>query len=98
MQLNITGHNVELTSALREFTEKKFEKLKAKAHQDNITSTHITFSADKLNQIAEAQIHIPGYIIVAKAESETMYAAIDALISKLLRQLKKHKEKHTGHR
>lgn len=96
MQLNITGHNIELTPALREFTEKKFERLKA--YQESITSTHVTFNVDKLNQIAEAQIHVPGQMIVAKAESESMYAAIDALIDKLVRQLKKYKEKHTDHR
>ena len=96
MPLNITGHNIELTPALREFTEKKFKRLKA--HQDTITSTHITFNINKLNQIAEAQIHVPGHTIVAKAESDNMYTSIDLLIDKLLRQLTKYKEKQTDHR
>ena len=96
MQLNITGHNMELTPALRAFTEKKFQRLKA--HQDTITSTHITFNSDKLNQIAEAQIHVPGHTIIAKAESDNIYASIDLLMDKLLRQLNKYKEKQTDHR
>lgn len=96
MQLNITGNNIELTDALRSFTEKKFERLKV--YKDAITSTHITFNVDKRNQIAEAQIHIPGHMVVAKAEAEDMYAAIDALIDKLDKQLKKHKEQKTDHR
>ena len=96
MQLNITGHNVKCTPTLRQFIQKKFERLKA--HQKSITSTHITFNVDKLNQIAEAHIHVPGHMIVAKAESANMYAAIDALIDKLLRQLKKYKEKQPDYR
>lgn len=96
MNITMTGHNYELTQELREFTEKKFEKLKP--HSDTITSTHVIFNTDNLNQIAEAQIHVPGQTIVAKAESETMHAAVDALIDKLVRQLNKYKEKHTDHR
>jgi len=96
MQLNITGHNVELTDALRKFTEKKFNRLKV--YKDQITSTHITFNIDNRNQIAEAQIHIPGHMVVAKAESDDLYTSIDALIHKLEKQLKKYKEQQMDHR
>jgi len=96
MQTQMTGHNVDLTPALKEFTEKKIEKLNAYA--DTITSTHITFNIEHLNQIVEAQLTVPGNTIHAKAESDNMYTAIDAMIDKLMRQLKKYKEKHTDHR
>jgi len=96
MSTQMTGHNLDLTPALREFTEKKLKRLKA--YTDTITSTHITFNIDNLNQIVEAQITVPGNTIHAKAESDSMYAAVDTLIDKLLRQLKKYKEKHTDHR
>ena len=42
-------------------------------------------------------MHIAGKDIFAAAESEDMYAAIDALADKLDRQLIKHKEKHRAH-
>ena len=93
MNIQMTGHNLEITPAIREFTEKKFSKLKPKT--DDITNIHITFDKDKLNQIAEAQIHVPGQTIHAKAESnQSLYNAIDALVDKLSRQLIKYKEKH----
>ena len=96
MQIQFTGLNMEVTAALKTFTENKFERLEKLA--DNITSVQITFDVDKLRQIVEAKLHIPGSEIHARAESENMYKAIDALISKLTTQIKKHKEKVTDHR
>lgn len=95
MTPQITGHHVEVTAALREFTEKKFSRLKP--HDEYITSIHITFNVDKLDQIAEGQIQVPGQTIHAKASDHDMYNAIDALVDKLSRQLVKYKEKHTQH-
>ena len=65
MQTQITGHNIEITNALREFTEKKLQRLQK--HVDNITSVHITFDVDKDDQIVEGQIVVPGSTIHAKA-------------------------------
>ena len=91
----LTGHHVEITEALREFTEKKLTHLQA--HTIAITHIHIVFTIDKLNHIAEGQIAVPGQTLQAKAEDENMYNAVDSLIDKLSRQLIKYKEKHTSH-
>lgn len=95
MQTQLTGHHVEVTDALREFTEKKLDRLKR--HADTITNIHVTFNVDKLSQIAEAQVSVPGNTIHAKAESENMYNAVDSLVDKLVRQLDKYREKQTEH-
>ncbi|AQA19807.1 ribosomal subunit interface protein [Halioglobus japonicus] len=95
MQLNVSGHHVEVTSALREYVESKFERLQR--HFDQITNTQVTLIVEKMVQKAEANVHISGADIFAHAESEDMYAAIDALADKLDRQLIKHKEKTRGH-
>ena len=96
MKVNITGHNVELTTEIREFAEKKLQRLKA--HEDSITSTHFTLNVDHQDYVAEAQIHVPNNMIHAKAKSHDIHTAINMLIDKLSRQLKKHKEKNSGHR
>ncbi|KTD08441.1 ribosome hibernation promoting factor [Legionella jamestowniensis] len=96
MQISFTGHNVEVTPALRAFTVDKFNKLDR--HFDKITSVHVVFDIEKLSQIAEATIQVVKGELHARAESEDMYAAIDALIDKLDRQLIKHKEKIREHR
>ncbi|ASQ46948.1 ribosome hibernation-promoting factor, HPF/YfiA family [Legionella clemsonensis] len=96
MQISFTGHNVEVTPALRAFTVDKFNKLDR--HFDKITSVHVVFDIEKLSQIAEATIQVAKGEFHARAESEDLYAAIDALIDKLDRQLIKHKEKIREHR
>src|SRR5690554_127707 len=91
MQINITGHHVELTPALREFVEKKFSKLER--FFDQIISVQVILTVDKLRQIAESDIKVAGGDVHASAESEDMYSSIDQLMDKLERQLIKHKEK-----
>ena len=94
MQLNVSGHHVEVTDPLREYVENKFERLQR--HFDHITNTQVTLIVEKMVQKAEANIHISVADIFAASESEDMYAAIDALTDKLDRQLIKHKEKSRG--
>lgn len=96
MQINITGHHVELTEALTEFVHNKFERLER--HFDNITNVQVTLSVEKQRQKAEADMHVAGGEIFAQSEQEDMYAAIDAMIDKLDRQVIKHKEKMKSHK
>jgi len=96
MQINFTGHRMELTPALRTFTQEKFDKLAR--HFDNITAINVVFDVEKLRQIAEATILVAKGELHASSESEDMYAAIDILVDKLDRQLIKHKEKLRHHR
>ena len=95
MKINLTGHHVELTDPLREYVNSKMERLER--HFDNVTGTHVVLSVEKLRHKAEATMHISGSNIFADAEQENMYAAIDSLVDKLDRQVKKHKEKMTDH-
>jgi putative sigma-54 modulation protein len=94
MQLNISGHHVELTEALKEYVSEKFQRLER--HFDQISNTNVTLQVEKLRQIAEATVNISGGELHAKAENEDMYAAIDALVDKLDRQILKHKEKQVS--
>lgn len=96
MQINITGHHVELTEALTEYVHNKFGKLER--HFDNITNVQVTLSVEKQRQKAEADLHVAGGQIFATNENEDMYAAIDGLIDKLDRQIIKHKEKMKNHK
>jgi putative sigma-54 modulation protein len=95
MQINLTGHHVEITEPLKEYVTSKFDRLQR--HFDNFTNTHVILSVEKLRQKAEATLHLGGAKIHADATDEDMYAAIDSLIDKLDRQVKKHKEKLTDH-
>ncbi|MEY4474809.1 MAG: ribosome-associated inhibitor [Pseudomonadota bacterium] len=91
MQLNITGHHVEITEALREFVTTKFAKLEQ--YFDHINQVYVVLSVEKIKQIAEATVHVNGGELHASSDQEDMYAAIDILVDKLTRQLNKHKDK-----
>lgn len=92
MQVTISGHHIDVTSALRDFINSKLEKLER--HFDQITSIKVILSIEKQRQMADATIHIAGADVVANASHDDMYAAIDLLTDKLDRQLIKHKEKN----
>mgnify|MGYP003575887446 CR=1 FL=1 len=96
MQMTISGHHLEITDSIRDYVQSKLERLDN--HHDRITNTHVILSVEKLEQKAEATLHVSGKDIHAEAISEDLYAAIDALADKLDRQLIKHKEKLRSHR
>jgi len=93
--MTISGHHLDLTDPIRDYVTTKLSKLER--HYEQITSTSVILSVDKLQQIAEATVHVSGGELFANAEHEDLYAAIDALTDKLDRQLIKHKEKQRGH-
>ncbi|MFT5234992.1 MAG: putative sigma-54 modulation protein [Shewanella sp.] len=95
MQINITGHHVEITTSLRQYVEEKFSKLER--HFDQINNVHVILNVQKMQQIAEAKLHLVGGDVFAMSEHTDMYAAIDSLINKLDRQVIKHKEKQIKH-
>jgi len=95
MQINLTGHHVELTPPLHDYVNSKMERLER--HFDHVTDIHVVLSVEKLRHKAEATLHVSGGTLFADAVQEDMYAAIDSLTDKLDRQVKKHKEKLTDH-
>jgi len=95
MQLNLTGHHVDITDSLRDYVTTKLEKLER--HFDQVTNVHVILGVEKLRQKAEAQINIKGNQLFAESVNEDMYASIDNMIDKLDRQVRKHKEKITDH-
>jgi putative sigma-54 modulation protein len=95
MQLNVSGHHVEITESLRGYVETKIEKIER--HFDIVSDVHCILTVEKLRHKAEATVHVSGGTIYADAIEEDMYAAIDSLIDKLDRRVRKHKEKLVDH-
>lgn len=94
MQITYTGRNIDVTPALKTYTQEKLEKLKNR----NITNIHVSFHLENVEQIAEATVHLHGTDLHATAKSGDMYSAIDMLVDKLLGQINKHKEKQSDRR
>jgi putative sigma-54 modulation protein len=95
MQLNLTGHHVDVSAALRDYVSEKLGRLER--HFDHVTNVNVVLTVEKQQQKAEASVNVSKGQLFADASSDDMYAAIDALIDKLDRQILKHKEKLTDH-
>ena len=96
MQVNLSGHHVEITDSMRNHVNEKIEKLDR--HFDQALDIHIVLTVEKLRHKAEATLHVSGINLHADDVQEHMYAAIDGLVDKLDRQGKKNKEKLKSHR
>jgi len=95
MHLNVSGHHVEVTDSLRGYVETKIEKVAR--HFDMVSDVNCILTVEKLQHKAEATVHVNGGTIYADAIEEDMYAAIDGLIDKLDRRVRKLKEKRADH-
>jgi putative sigma-54 modulation protein len=95
MQLNITGHHVEVTDSLKAYVAEKLERLEK--HFDHVNNVHVILSVEKQRQKSEATVNVNGASLFADSTEEDMYAAIDSMTDKLDRQIKKHKEKLKDH-
>ena len=95
MNLQISGHHLEITPALHDYVTSKLERVKR--HFDHVIDVNVILSVEKLKQKAEVTEHLPGKDIFVEAIDEDLYAAIDGLGDKLDRQIQKHKQKLQDH-
>ena len=96
MNLNLTGHHLDITPAIRDYMVGKLERVTR--HFDHVIDVTVVLSVEKLRQKVEVNLHARGKDIHVEAVDADMYAAIDALADKLDRQVVKHKEKLALHR
>ncbi|MDY7577781.1 ribosome-associated translation inhibitor RaiA [Herbaspirillum sp. RTI4] len=100
MNLTISGHHLDVTPAIREYVMTKVERIKR--HFDHVIDVSVVLTVDKLTekekrQKAEINVHIKGKDIHVESLAHDLYAAIDALIDKLDRQVLKHKGQLQDH-
>ncbi len=95
MQMIITGHHVEVSPALRAYVTEKMQRLSR--HFDHVISIDVILNVEKHDQIAEATVNAGGRTLFATDKALDMYAAIDGLIDKLDRQIRRLKQKLRDH-
>lgn len=96
MNLNLTGHHLEITPAMRNYITSKLEKITR--HFDHVIDVSVILSVEKLKQKVEANVHVRGKDIFVESQDADMYAAIDSLVDKLDRRILRHKEKRVERR
>ncbi|SBO44459.1 ribosome hibernation-promoting factor, HPF/YfiA family [Cyanobium sp. NIES-981] len=101
MKLLIHGRNLEVTPAIREYTETKLTR--AINHFEGMVKeadVHLSVARNPRvpQQIAEVTMFANGTVIRAQEHSDNLYASIDLVASKLTRQLNRYKERvHARH-
>jgi putative sigma-54 modulation protein len=96
MNLDITGRHIEITPALRDFTEEKLRKLEKLL--DGPLEIHVVLGIEKHRHTAEIQVKSRTTVISGTEETGDLYASIGEVVDKLERQAKKHKEKRQNRR
>src|SRR4051794_40208733 len=99
MRLQVKGRNMELTPSMREYAERKLGKLDKQLSE--LTQVEVELSEQKNpsiadSQVAEATIFTKGPTLRARESASDMRAAVDQLVDKLERQVKRYRERRRG--
>jgi putative sigma-54 modulation protein len=100
MNVTINSRDLEVTPAMRKHVEDGMQKIRK--HFDHVIDATVFFMIDNttekaLRHTAELTIHLKGRELFAEAQNNDLYHAIDDVVSKLERQVVKHKEKIQNH-
>lgn len=96
MQVSVVGRGVRVTKTLRSHAESKVKKLER--YIPKATEAVMTLKVEKYRHIAEILIKGNKTLIQAEGESDEMYTSIDQVMNKIVRQLKRYKEKRQEHK
>lgn len=91
MKFNIRGENIEVTPALKEYVEKKLSKLER--YFDTFPEVKVNLKVYSDKQRVEVTIPFPDLLLRAEETNSDMYSAIDLVLDKIERQIRKHKTK-----
>src|SRR5690625_3916977 len=93
MEYNIRGENIEVTDAIREYTEKKINKLERYFDTPPTSDVHVNLSVYNDEQQIEVTIPMTNLLLRGEVQHNDLYAAIDLVVDKLERQIRKYKTK-----
>lgn len=91
MKFTIRGENISVTDALREYIEKKISKLERYFDSPMNSEVHVNLKVYNDTQSIEVTIPMKSLLLRAEEQHADMYAAIDLVVEKLERQVRKYK-------
>ncbi len=91
MQVRITGRNIQLTEAMKNYVDKKIKRLEK--YLDEPINIQVILNVEKFRQIAEVNISSKSGSFYGSEESHDIYASIDMVMDKLEEQVRRRKEK-----
>lgn len=96
MQIATTFRHLEPSDALKSYAEEKLERIKK--YIDEPVAAQVFMTVEKIRHCAEVTLTAKGITIKASEETNDMYAAIDAVVDKIERQLRRYKERIKDHK
>ena len=97
MQVTVTFRHMETSEALKAYAEEKLDRLKKYIDEPIVAQVYLTVEK-KIRHIAEISLTAKGITIKAAEATNDMYAAIDAVVDKMERQLRRYKERLKEHK
>jgi ribosome hibernation promoting factor len=93
VQIALTGRHIEITDSMRDYAEEKLTRLTR--FYDRIEKIDVVLDREPTKHRLEVVMHADHRTtFVAQVEAGEFYEAVDLIVEKLERQLKKHKEIH----
>jgi len=96
MRIDIAGHHVEITDAIREAVHQKLNKVAS--HYPQVQSFNVTLTVERNIQRAEVSAHYQGNVYAVKSENTDLYSAISDAGKKIESQLSHKKAAKKSHR
>lgn len=91
MKVQVRGRNIDVTSALKEYVEKRLNKLDR--FMDDLGEAQVTLKVEKDSHRVEVTIPVNGMILRGEESTGDMYTSIDLVSEKLEKQIEKYKGK-----
>ena len=93
IKISVTFRHIEPTAALKQYAEEKIHKIGKYFSQP--LNAHVILAVDaKQRQLAEVELHTHGAMIHGKEQHQDLYAAIDLVLDKVERQVRRQKDKY----
>ena len=96
MQITITGRNLDITPAIRDYAEKRLSKIERYFH--SIVDIHVVIMLQRFQHICEVTMNASGVTLHGHETTDDLYVSVDRVVDKLERQLRRYKEKMRDHR
>ena len=91
METTVTFRHMEPTESLRTYAEEKISKVEK--YLDFPVEAHIVLGVEKFRHLADVTLSLNGTLIKGVEETEDMYSAIDQVMDKVEKQVKRYRSK-----
>lgn len=96
MEITVTFRHIDASESLKAYAEEKMSKMDK--YFDFPVEAHIVLAVEKFRRSADVTLNVNGTLIKGMVETEDMYSAIDQVMDKIEKQVKRNREKMRAHR